>query len=72
MQFGSDSRSVIPQAVNGIIYDSGNVVVSGDTSFGASPLGSAARSQALYGIANANFNCVVHLMCGVAFFNQMR
>jgi hypothetical protein len=56
MQFGSDTRRVIPQAVNGIIDDSGNVVVSGDTSFGASPLGSAARSQALYGIANANFN----------------
>jgi hypothetical protein len=56
MQFGSDSKRIIPQAVNGILDDSGNVVVSGDTSFGASPLGSAARSQALYGIANANFN----------------
>jgi hypothetical protein len=56
MQFGSDTRRIIPQAVNGILDDSGNVVVSGDTSFGASPLGSAARSQALYGIANANFN----------------
>jgi hypothetical protein len=56
MQFGSDSKRIIPQAVNGILDDSGNVVVSGDTCFGASPLGSAARSQALYGIANANFN----------------
>jgi hypothetical protein len=56
MQFGSDSKRIIPQAVNGILDDSGNVVVSGDTSFVASPLGSAARSQALYGIANANFN----------------
>lgn len=56
MQFGSNKSSVIPQAVNGIVDDNGNVVVSGETGFGASPLGVAARTQSLYGIPNANFN----------------
>jgi hypothetical protein len=40
----------------GIIDDQGNTIVTADTSFAASPLGVAARTQALYGIPNANFN----------------
>jgi len=40
----------------GIIDDQGNTIVTSDTSFAASPLGVAARTQALYGIPNANFN----------------
>jgi hypothetical protein len=56
MQFGSNKASVIPQAVNGIVDDNGNVVISGETGFGASPLGVAARTQSLYGVPNANFN----------------
>ncbi len=33
----------------GIIDDQGNTIVTSDTSFAASPLGVAARTQALYG-----------------------
>jgi hypothetical protein len=40
----------------GVIDDQGNTIVTSDTSFAASPLGVAARTQALYGIPNANFN----------------
>ena len=53
--FGSDGGF---QADNrgGIIDSQGNTIISADDSFGASPLGVAARTQALYGIPNANFN----------------
>lgn len=53
--FGSDGGF---QANNrgGIIDEQGNTIISADDSFGASPLGVAARTQALYGIPNANFN----------------
>lgn len=40
----------------GLIDELGNTVVSSSTTFAASPLGLAARTQALYGIPNANFN----------------
>lgn len=40
----------------GIIDELGNTIVSSDTKFASSPLGVAARTQALYGIPNANFN----------------
>jgi hypothetical protein len=40
----------------GLIDELGNTVVSSSTNFAASPLGVAARTQALYGIPNATFN----------------
>lgn len=40
----------------GVIDEAGNTIISSDSHFGASPLGVAARTQALYGIPNANFN----------------
>lgn len=40
----------------GLIDELGNTVVSSSTTFAASPLGVAARTQALYGIPNATFN----------------
>lgn len=54
-QIGS-SRDIISQSNTGLFDDLGNSVVSGNTGFAASPLGVAARSQALYGIPNPNFN----------------
>ena len=53
--FGSDGGF---QANNrgGVIDAQGNTIVSADTTFGASPLGVAARTQALFGVPNANFN----------------
>ena len=39
-----------------VIDQNGNLIVSPDNSFGASPLGEAARTQALYGIPNARFS----------------
>jgi hypothetical protein len=53
--FGSDGGF---QADNrgGVIDGLGNTIVSASTDFGASPLGVAARTQALYGIPNATFN----------------
>lgn len=54
-QFGSNS-GIAQQTNAGIVDAAGNIVVSSDNSFGASPLGVAARTQALYGIPNANFN----------------
>ena len=40
----------------GVMDDQGNTILSPDTTFAASPLGIAARTQALFGIPNANFN----------------
>lgn len=53
--YGSDGGF---QADNrgGVIDEQGNTIVSSDTEFAASPLGVAARTQALYGIPNASFN----------------
>ena len=54
-QFGS-GRSIIAQNQSAVTDSNGNLIVSPDDSFGASPLGIAARTQALYGIPNANFD----------------
>ena len=54
-QFGSRTSSV-SQNLSAVQDPQGNLIVSPDNSFGASPLGVAARTQALYGIPNANFN----------------
>ena len=54
-QFGSRTNSV-SQNLSAVQDPQGNLIVSPDNSFGASPLGIAARTQALYGIPNANFN----------------
>ena len=54
-QVGS-TKDIISQSITGITDDSGNSVVSSSTGFGSSPLGVSARAQALYGIANPNFN----------------
>ena len=54
-QFGSRS-SVTSSNLSAVQDPQGNLIVSPDNSFGASPLGVAARTQALYGIPNANFN----------------
>jgi hypothetical protein len=54
-QFGSN-RSILATS-RGVVTDSnGNLIVSPDDGFGGSPLGVAARTQALYGIPNANFD----------------
>lgn len=53
--FGSDG-GFLADNQGGVIDEQGNVLVNADTSFAASPLGLAARTQALYGIPNANFN----------------
>lgn len=54
-QFGSERLSAA-QSTNGVADVSGIPLISTFNDFGASPLGIAARSQALYGIANAQFN----------------
>jgi len=54
-QFGSRYDSTA-QNLSAVQDPQGNLIVSPDNSFGASPLGIAARTQALYGIPNANFN----------------
>ena len=52
---GSDSTFVGSNS-GGVFDASGNDIVSADTGFGGSPLGIAARSQALYFLANPSFN----------------
>ena len=54
-RFGSDANSY-SQATVGIFDEAGNRVVDTSVQYSSSPLGVAARSQALYGIANAQFN----------------
>lgn len=54
-QIGS-SKDIVSQSITGVTDDLGNSVVSTSTDFGSSPLGASARAQALYGIANPNFN----------------
>ena len=50
------TRNSAAQSSNGVLDAYGVPLVSSLNDFGASPLGIAARSQALYGIANAQFN----------------
>ena len=50
------SRITAAYSTNGLSDASGIPLMSSSNDFGASPLGIAARSQALYGIANAQFN----------------
>lgn len=54
-RFGSD-RSSTNQNLSATLDALGNPIISSDVSFGASPLGEAARTQALYGIPNARFS----------------
>ena len=54
-QFGSNI-GMVSQNISTVVDPQGNQIVSSDNSFGASPLGVAARTQSLYGIPNANFN----------------
>lgn len=54
-QFGSNI-GMVSQNLSTVVDPQGNQIVSSDNSFGGSPLGVAARTQALYGIPNANFN----------------
>lgn len=54
-RFGSD-RSSTNQNLTSTLDALGNPIISSDLSFGASPLGEAARTQALYGIPNARFS----------------
>jgi hypothetical protein len=50
------SRITAAYSTNGLSDASGIPLISSSNDFSASPLGIAARSQALYGIANAQFN----------------
>jgi hypothetical protein len=54
-RIGSDQNFIATTSA-GILDDQANSIVSSDTTFGSSPLGVAARTQALFGIANASFN----------------
>lgn len=54
-QFGSN-LSISAQNRSAVTDSNGNLIVSPDDGFGGSPLGVAARTQALYGIPNANFD----------------
>jgi hypothetical protein len=54
-QVGS-TKDIVSQSITGVTDDLGNSVVSTSTGFASSPLGVSARAQALYGIANPNFN----------------
>ena len=54
-QFGSNP-SVSAQNLSATQDPNGNPIISSENGFGASPLGVAARTQALYGIPNAHFD----------------
>lgn len=54
-QVGS-TKDIVSQSITGVSDDLGNSIVSSSTGFGDSPLGVSAVAQALYGIANPNFN----------------
>ena len=54
-QFGSNP-SVSAQNLSATQDPNGNPIISSENNFGASPLGVAARTQALYGIPNAHFD----------------
>jgi hypothetical protein len=53
-QFGSGSN-LVSQNLSQTVDNQGNPIISSDTTFGASPLGYAARVQALFGLPNATF-----------------
>lgn len=53
-QFGS-SNNLVSQNLSQTMDNQGNPIISSDTTFGASPLGYAARVQALFGLPNATF-----------------
>ena len=53
-QYGS-SQNLISQNLSQTVDSQGNPIISSDTGFGASPLGYAARVQALFGLPNATF-----------------
>ena len=52
--FGSSS-GLVSQNLSQTMDNQGNPIISSDTTFGASPLGYAARVQALFGLPNATF-----------------
>jgi len=54
-QFGSNP-SVSSQNLSATQDQNGNAIISSDNSFAASPLGVAARTQALYGLPNGHFD----------------
>jgi hypothetical protein len=54
-QFGSN-RSIASQAFVNLTDQLGNPLVSTDSSFGSSPLGTAPLTQAFFGLPNATFN----------------
>jgi hypothetical protein len=54
-QFGS-GRSIIAQNQSAVTDPNGNLIVSPDNEFGASPLGVAARNQVTIGVPNGTFN----------------
>jgi hypothetical protein len=53
-QWGS-SKGLVSQNISQTMDNQGNPIISSDTTFGASPLGYAARVQALFGLPNATF-----------------
>jgi len=53
-QYGS-SQNLISTNLSQTVDNQGNPVISADTGFGASPLGYAARAQALFGLPNSTF-----------------
>ena len=52
--FGS-SKGLVSQNLSQTMDNQGNPIISSDTTFGASPLGYAARVQSLFGLPNATF-----------------
>ena len=54
-QFGSN-QSMTAQNLSSTQDINGNSIISSDNTFGASPLGIAARTQALYGLPNGHFD----------------
>jgi hypothetical protein len=54
-QFGSD-RNIASQNMSVVTDPNGNLIVSADNSFGASPLGVAALTQSFIGVPNGTFN----------------
>lgn len=53
-QYGS-SQNLISNNLSQTVDNQGNPIISADTGFGASPLGYAARAQALFGLPNSTF-----------------
>ena len=53
-QYGS-SQNLISTNLSQTVDNQGNPIISSDTGFAASPLGYAARAQALFGLPNSTF-----------------